>query len=55
MPSLVGLTAREALRLLQGHEFRVEIYGTGIVNSQTPEAAKPIAENGVVKLVLGEP
>lgn len=55
MPSLSGLSAREAIRALQGHRFQLEVHGVGIVKSQSPDKGKPIAEGGLVKLTLGEP
>ncbi len=55
MPALRGLTPREALRALQGHPFKVELKGVGVVRSQWPEGGKPLAEGELVKLQLGEP
>ncbi len=54
MPSLHGLSAREALRELQGHAFQVEAHGSGIVQSQAPEVGKAIADGETVRLVLVE-
>jgi cell division protein FtsI (penicillin-binding protein 3) len=55
MPALKGLTAREAMRLLRGRDFEVEVHGAGLVRSQLPEEGGSIGEGGVVKLVLSEP
>ena len=55
MPSLKGLTPREAIRALQGHRFAMEIKGTGIIRSQFPEEGKALAEGQTVKLSLAEP
>ncbi len=54
MPSLVGLTPREALRALQGHRLQVEMTGSGLVSRQIPEAGKPLAEGTTVKMNLSE-
>jgi len=53
MPSLMGLSAREALRALQGQPFHIEIVGQGLVRSQAPEPGKPIAEQTPIRLSLG--
>jgi cell division protein FtsI (penicillin-binding protein 3) len=55
MPDLGGMTAREALRTLTGHPFRVELHGSGVVKSQSPDEGKPISENAIVHLHLSEP
>jgi hypothetical protein len=55
MPSLVGLTPRESIRVLQGHLLHLEVQGTGIVSSQVPESGKTIAEGGTIRLILAEP
>ncbi|OFZ21891.1 MAG: hypothetical protein A2X94_03020 [Bdellovibrionales bacterium GWB1_55_8] len=55
MPSLAGLTAREAIRVLQGHRFKLEIQGSGIVQSQEPIQGSLLSENDSVRLVLAEP
>jgi cell division protein FtsI (penicillin-binding protein 3) len=52
MPSLVGFTAREALRALQGHPVEVEIRGEGLVKSQFPAAGNAIAGRTQVQLQL---
>ncbi|MBU6375977.1 MAG: PASTA domain-containing protein, partial [Bdellovibrionales bacterium] len=52
MPSLIGLTAREALRALQGRPFEVELDGRGLVRSQRPEAGKTVAGRTTVRLNL---
>ena len=55
MPTLHGLTAREAMEVLQGHSFKLEVHGDGVVRAQSPEEGKPLAEGEVVRLSLGEP
>ena len=55
MPSLRGLTPREALDRIQGHRFEVELVGAGVVLSQIPLAGKPVAEGDTIRLVLSEP
>jgi cell division protein FtsI (penicillin-binding protein 3) len=53
MPSVTGLTAREALRALHGQPFDLEMLGQGIVKSQSPEAGKAVAGRTQVRLQLG--
>lgn len=55
MPSLHGLTPREALTLLKSHGFQIEMTGTGIVKSQTPEEGHALLESGTVKMMLVDP
>lgn len=55
MPSLVGLTGREALRAMQGQPFEIEITGQGVVRSQHPEAGASVAERSQIRLTLGSP
>jgi cell division protein FtsI (penicillin-binding protein 3) len=55
MPALKGLTAREALRAMQGHDLKMEVRGNGIVRGQFPEEGKPLTEGETVKVSLGEP
>jgi cell division protein FtsI (penicillin-binding protein 3) len=55
MPPLGGLSAREALRFLQGRKFKVEMRGYGIVSRQYPEEGRVIAEGDTIRLVLEEP
>ncbi len=55
MPALRGLTAREAMEVLQGHQFRLEVHGDGVVRSQSPEEGKPLSEGELVRLSLGDP
>jgi cell division protein FtsI (penicillin-binding protein 3) len=54
VPSFQGLSAREVLRTLNGHRFRLEIRGTGLVRSQFPEAGQTLADDGQIRLELGE-
>ncbi|MBC7693452.1 MAG: PASTA domain-containing protein [Methylotenera sp.] len=55
MPGLLGLTAREALRSLQGHKFQIALHGAGIIQSQSPEEGKEIADGSTVRLQMAEP
>lgn len=55
MPSLRGLTPREAMQALQGHHFQVELHGNGLISSQTPEPGKVIADGDTIRLSLMEP
>ena len=58
MPSLVGLTPREAIETLQASgasKFQLEVQGNGVVRSQAPESGRTIASGVVIKLFLGEP
>lgn len=55
LPSLKGLAPREAVRALVGHRFKLEMVGSGFVQSQSPEEGKPVAEGDRVRIVLAEP
>jgi cell division protein FtsI (penicillin-binding protein 3) len=55
MPSLAGLTPREAIRALEGHRFQVQVHGTGIVVAQTPEVGSSVAEDETIQIHLAEP
>ena len=55
MINLVGLTPREALQKMGGKEFKVQMHGSGMVRSQSPEPGRPIADGGLVQLHLAEP
>jgi cell division protein FtsI (penicillin-binding protein 3) len=55
MPDLSGLDAIEVLHVLQGHRFQMELKGTGIAKTQSPEAGRPIAEGEKVRIGLGDP
>lgn len=55
MPSFKGVTPREAIQVLQGHRFQLEVRGVGVVQHQSPEAGKPLSEGGSIHLQLGEP
>ncbi len=54
MPDLRGLTAREAIQVLKGHRFKLEVHGAGVVKSQLPQEGKTLAEGDLVKLNLGD-
>jgi len=55
MPSMHGLTPREAMRSLQGHNFQVEIHGLGVIDAQTPLEGSAVAEGDTIKFHLNEP
>jgi cell division protein FtsI (penicillin-binding protein 3) len=55
MPSLAGLTSREALRLIGARRFKLEIQGDGVVVRQTPPAGELVAEGMKVRMELGDP
>lgn len=55
MPSLKGMTAREAIHVLSGHAFQLEVHGDGVVQTQFPEEGKPLAEGDVIRLALTDP
>ncbi len=52
MPALIGLTAREALRALQGRPYQIEIDGRGVVRAQHPEAGNTVADQATIRLSL---
>jgi cell division protein FtsI (penicillin-binding protein 3) len=54
MPKLSGLTAREAMRTLDGKDFKVSVKGFGTVHSQSPEAGQPVHAGDRVELRLSE-
>ena len=54
MPILRGLTPREAIQLLEGHPFHLEVQGSGFVRSQTPEEGKPVTDGDTIRLTLFE-
>jgi cell division protein FtsI (penicillin-binding protein 3) len=55
MPSLRGLSVREAVQVLQGHRFSLEVRGDGVIQAQSPEEGKAIAEGEIIHLGLGDP
>ncbi|MGK5081961.1 penicillin-binding protein [Bdellovibrionota bacterium FG-1] len=55
MPSLQGLTPREAMRALQGHRFQMEVHGTGVIRTQNPAEGTSLVEGDTVKVSLGDP
>ena len=55
MPKLIGLDPSEALGVLRGHGFQVELRGSGVVHSQAPDEGHPVAEGDRVRLTLIEP
>lgn len=54
MPSLKGLTSREALHALQGHQFQMEIRGVGFVHSQVPAEGASLTEGETIKVSLSD-
>lgn len=54
MPNLRGITAREALKILEKRVAKIEMIGTGIVEAQYPEPGRSIGDSSVVRLKLGE-
>ncbi len=61
MPDLNGLSAREALRVLQGEDegrlrkFHFEAHGEGIIRAQVPAKGGVLTEGGLVSVVLVDP
>jgi cell division protein FtsI (penicillin-binding protein 3) len=55
MPTLIGLSSREALRALQGRPFEIAIEGRGVVRTQFPEAGNPVADKTTIRLSLSAP
>jgi len=55
MPSLIGLTVREATRALQGHRFQLELHGAGVIQSQSPQEGQPVSDRQTIRLTLLEP
>jgi cell division protein FtsI (penicillin-binding protein 3) len=53
MPEVRGLTAREALRALQGHRFQVSVHGEGVIQHQTPEPGEVLRDHSIISLRLG--
>jgi cell division protein FtsI/penicillin-binding protein 2 len=51
MPSVTGLTMKEALSLLNENKILCEVQGSGIVISQLPKAGSKISNGGPVKVV----
>jgi len=55
VPSLEGLPARAALRLLEACDLVAELRGSGRVTGQAPRAGQVVARGSRVRLVLGPP
>jgi cell division protein FtsI (penicillin-binding protein 3) len=53
LPNLAGLTAMEAIALLENHGIRVQVSGSGKVKSQEPAIGTALRKNMVVKIQLG--
>jgi membrane peptidoglycan carboxypeptidase len=54
VPSLVGLTPREALRVMEGKPIEPRLTGFGLVRSQFPAAGSLINEGQTLSLQLGD-
>lgn len=54
VPSLVGLTPREALRVMEGKPIEPRLTGFGLVRSQFPTAGSLINEGQTLSLQLGD-
>jgi cell division protein FtsI (penicillin-binding protein 3) len=55
MPSVMGLSAREALRVLAGRPFDVDLQGEGVVRAQVPSPGETVAGRTQIRLSLGSP
>ena len=55
MPSLRGLTAREAMEVFHGHNFKLDVRGDGVVRTQSPDEGNPLTEGETIHVSLGEP
>lgn len=51
MPKVIGLSMKEALRVLSGWNVPVEVVGSGIVVKQVPDAGEKLEKNSKVKLI----
>lgn len=54
MPNLHEMTAREALNALKGHDFKVEISGSGLIETQIPAPDSKIGEGDSIRLRLND-
>jgi len=54
MPSLKGLTPREALHSLQGHHFQIEMRGVGMIRAQIPDVGASLIDGETIKVSLSE-
>ena len=56
VPSCIGMTQEEAIRLLQGTAFRISFVGDGtVITAQTPTAGQSVMPNGAtIVFTLGE-
>jgi cell division protein FtsI/penicillin-binding protein 2 len=52
MPSVIGLSAREAMRILSKAKLSLDMRGDGVVVSQSPEPGMPIAPGDVSVIQL---
>ncbi len=55
MPSLTGLSSREVVRLLEGHEIALTMKGDGVVREQVPSAGTLIRDGGRISVQLDSP
>lgn len=53
VPSLVGMTSRQALRVIEGHRLKLKITGAGVVRRQEPQPGAEIEEGATLRLQLG--
>jgi len=54
LPSLKGLSPREAMRVLRGHALKLEMSGLGVVSNQVPEAGRVVSDGDTIRLTLTE-
>jgi len=55
MPDLRGVSAREALRMLAGLGYAVQLVGNGVVVDQVPRGGAPLERGGIAIVHLGRP
>lgn len=54
MPQLQGLTLREALNVLKGNQFDLQVHGNGTIKKQWPESGRTINEGDRIELRLSD-
>lgn len=52
MPELKGLSSKQVLQLFQNKEYDIEIYGTGLVTKQNPEAGTSLEKVRKIEVTL---
>ena len=55
MPSLVGLSLRQAMQTLAPLDVRLEVVGRGVVSAQAPTPGAPLAPGALARLTLHPP